>query len=183
MAWTIVLAASCAPRAELAVLGEAPEFSLTERSGSEMGLADLKDSPWIANFIFTNCQGPCPMLSSRMADLQRQTERFAGVRLVSFSVDPEHDTPEVLSEYAMAFGAHPDRWLFLTGSREDIYQTVVKGFKLGLDFGDDPGPSAGVITHTTRFVLIDAAGKIRGYYLGTENDLLENLVSDLESLF
>ena len=175
---------ACGPEPELPVLGEVPHFSLTERNRDTVSLPDLKGSPWVANFVFTSCVGPCPMLSARMADVQRETEQFESVRLVSFSVDPETDTPEVLAEYAKAFGADRERWLFLTGEKQAIYDLVVKGFKLGLDFGagspDQPGP--GIITHSTRFALIDAAGQIRGYYHGTEDTLLDTLLPDLERL-
>ena len=72
--------------------------------------------------------------------------------------------------------------MFLTGGRKELYALVVKGFKLGLDFGDDAGPSEGIITHSTRFVLIDGAGKIRGYYHGTEQDMVDQVLLDLRAL-
>ena len=175
---------ACVAAPELPILGQVPAFSLTERSGETVSLTDLKGAPWVANFVFTSCASPCPMLSARMADVQRETQQLAGVRLVSFSVDPETDTPEILAAYAKAFGADPERWLFLTGEKQAIYDLIVKGFKLGLDFGagspDEPGP--GIITHSTRFALIDADGQIRGYYHGTDDDLLEAILPDLERL-
>jgi len=175
---------ACIQPAELPILGQVPDFSLTERSGENASLSQLKGAPWVANFVFTTCQGPCPMLTARMADVQRETLPLENVRLVSFSVDPETDTPEILAEYADAFGADPQRWLFLTGEKQSIYDLVVKGFKLGLDFGagspDEPGP--GIIIHSTRFALIDSVGQIRGYYFGTEDDLLDTLLADLKQL-
>ena len=88
------------------VLGEVPDFTLVNRDGQAVRRADLAGAPWIADFIFTRCGASCPMMSLRMAKLERELPRDLGVRFVSFSVDPEYDTPEVLQEYAESFGAN-----------------------------------------------------------------------------
>lgn len=164
------------------VLGQLPEFSLTNRDGRPIELPDLAGSPWVADFIFTRCPASCPIMTSRMAALNRKLPEDSGVRLVSISVDPEHDTPEVLQKYAASFQA-PDRWLFLTGPREEIYRLSKDGFKLAVD--DSPGV-AGVsqepILHSTRFVLVDGEGRIRGYYNAFSDEDLEKLDRDLEAV-
>ena len=100
------------------VLGKLSDFSLVERSGEALGLADLKGKVWLAGFVFTHCAGPCPLISAQMSALQRPLAEFEDVRLVSLSVDPERDTPAVLSDYARRYEADPDRWLFLTGKKK-----------------------------------------------------------------
>jgi cytochrome oxidase Cu insertion factor (SCO1/SenC/PrrC family) len=167
----------------LPVLGSVPAFSLTERSEETVARSDLEGQVWVADFIFTQCAGPCPLLSSRMSDLQDALRDRPDVRLVSFSVDPENDTPEVLSQYAKRFRADPDRWLFLTGDKTEIYQLVKNGFKLAVADSSTPeSPSPGIITHSTRIVLVDRKGRIRGYYHGTESDLEEKILPAIEEL-
>jgi protein SCO1/2 len=164
------------------VLGRVPDFTLVNRDGRPVGLRDLAGAPWVADFIFTRCPASCPMLTARMARLNRDLPADLGVRLVSFSVDPEHDTPAVLEKYAASFDA-PGRWLFLTGSREKILSLSRDGFKLGLELTPPPGIDAPEpILHTTRFVLVDGHGGIRGYYEAFEEESMEKLLRDLGAL-
>jgi cytochrome oxidase Cu insertion factor (SCO1/SenC/PrrC family) len=169
---------------EIPVYVSLPDFSLTERSGSVVTLADLGGQVWVADFIFTNCSGPCPLLSSQMANLQRALRDTPGVRLVSFSVDPQRDTPDVLSQYARHFGADSGKWLFLTGEKEKLYTLIHDGFKLGVGDGSTAAGHGGpeLITHSTRFVLVDQQGRIRKYYMGTEKDAVEQIVPDVRRL-
>lgn len=164
------------------VLGRVPGFTLTNRDGRTVRLADLAGKPWIADFIFTRCAASCPMMSMRLARLNRDLSADLPVRLVSFTVDPDYDTPEVLERYAKSFKA-PDRWLFVTGPREEMHRLSIQGFKLALD---DSGGSAGAgdepILHSTRFVLVDAAGSIRGYYEAFDEESMKKLRRDLDSL-
>jgi protein SCO1/2 len=161
-----------------------PAFTLVERSGRPISRDDLAGLPWVADFIFTRCSGMCPALSTRMADLRRQL-RAQGLhaRLVSFSVDPTHDTPEVLRDYAARFGAD-DGWMFVTGDRDALHQLIGAGFRLSVaerspEQANDGGE---LITHSDRFVLVDAAGNIRGYYHGAEPDSVPALLRDLAAL-
>ena len=110
--------------------GSVPEFSLVERSGKATTLADLRGAIWIADFIYTTCQDTCPLQSAEMAKLQEQWKDKAGLKLVSFSVDPEKDTTEVLASYADRYKADSQRWLFLTGAKEEISRLVQEGFRL-----------------------------------------------------
>lgn len=158
----------------LPVLTQLPDFRLIERSGQHLGLADLKGKVWIADFIFTRCPGPCPRMSSRMASLQRDLRSEEGLRLVSISVDPEFDTREVLARYAAQYQAEDGRWLFLTGDKTAIHHLAKSGFLVG---GVDD-----VTLHTTRFVLIDRQGRVRGYYSSGDEEDLRKLENDARAL-
>jgi cytochrome oxidase Cu insertion factor (SCO1/SenC/PrrC family) len=130
------------PLEGLRVLGSVPDFSLIERGGRQITRADLQGRVWIANFIYTHCTDTCPLQSARMARLQADFSAEGGVRLVSFTVDPEQDTPQVLAEYATRFGADRERWLFLTGEKNDLYALARDGFHLSVaDPGDTARPS------------------------------------------
>src|SRR3954452_18148656 len=156
------------------VFDPVPAFSLSNRDGRPVRLQDLAGAPWIADFIFTRCPASCPLMTARMARLERELPRDLGVRLVSFTVDPERDTPAVLERYAESYKA-PGRWLFLTGPKEEIYRLSRQGFKLGIDFpppGTTTGPAVEPILHSTRFVLVDGQGRIRGYYDGFDEEAM-----------
>ena len=155
-----------------------PEFSLTERSNRSVTHKDLAGQVWVADFIFTHCAGICPTMSSNMQKLQDRLPKE--VRLVSFTVDPNNDTPEVLTEYAKRYNADAERWLFLTGDAEAIQSLSVGGFKLALDPAG--GTEAEPITHSSRFVLVDRKGRIRGYYGTEEAHNLDRLVADAKKL-
>jgi protein SCO1/2 len=152
-------------------------FRLQERSGRIVTGADLAGRVAIASFIFTRCPLSCPRISGVMKDLQG---RLAGtdVQLVSISVDPEHDTPTVLSAYARRFGASPDRWWFLTGPKETIYALIRDRFLLSVMESSAPDPSTGVeaIAHSDRLALIDR-GRIVGLYESDDPQALEALVA------
>jgi len=117
---------------DLPRLWEVPDFALIERSGQSVTRADLHGKVWIASLIFTRCVEECPLVSSHMARLQDVFTAEPDVRLVSITVDPAYDTPEVLTRYAQSFAAQPQRWLFLTGDKATIYRLVREGFRLGL---------------------------------------------------
>lgn len=171
-------------RAELQTLGSVPAFSLTERSGEAVSLGDLRGKVWIADFIFTRCAGPCPLMTARMAKLQETFKDAGELRLVSFSVDPEYDTPKVLTEYAKKFGADGEKWLFLTGNKSTIYDLANKGFRVGATENpeDQRQPDEGAILHSTSFILVDRKGQIRGYYSTDEEAALDKLVRDARLL-
>lgn len=160
------------------VLGTVPDFSLTERSGSDVRASDLDGSVWIAGFIFTRCPDVCPAITARMADLQQALAGEPAIHLVSISVDPTHDTPEVLRGYAERAGARND-WLFLTGPRDQVAALLKDGFHVA--FADD-GPAEAPITHSDRLVLVDGKRRIRGYYHGREAEDLARLKRDAEAL-
>jgi protein SCO1 len=162
--------------------GTVPEFSLVERSGKAITLADLRGSIWIADFIYTTCQDTCPMQTAEMAQLQEQWKDRAGLKLVSFSVDPEKDTIAVLSRYADRYKADAQRWLFLTGAKEEISRLVQEGFRLSAVALPNDGNVGSVIMHSPRFVLIDKQAEIRGYYDSRDPQALQRLKADVATL-
>jgi len=162
--------------------GSVPQFSLIERSGKTIALADLRGAIWIADFIYTTCQDTCPMQTAEMAQLQEHWKDRAGLKLVSFSVDPEKDTAEVLSHYADRYKADSERWLFLTGTKEEISRLVQEGFRLGAVALSSEGKKDSVIMHSPRFVLIDKQAEIRGYYDSRDPQAIERLKKDAASL-
>ena len=144
-----------------------------------MTAEDLVGQVWVANFIFTRCPDVCPLLTTRMAQLQDTFAAAASpVRLVSFSVDPAHDTPEVLRDYAAHAGART-AWLFVTGPRDRMAALLRDGFRVA--YAAD-GPPAAPITHSDRFVLVDRALRIRGYYHGNDREDLARLARDATAL-
>jgi protein SCO1 len=133
---------SGASPAHLPVYGSVPNFALIDQSGRPVRRGDLEGKVWIANFIFTNCPDECPLMTVEMAQMQSELAHMADVRLVSISVDPDRDTPAVLSEYAERFNADPARWLFLTGDKRAIYRLVGEGFRLGIVDPAEPSHSS-----------------------------------------
>jgi protein SCO1 len=183
--------------------GQVPDFSLLECSGRPMTRVDLLGKVWVADFMYTECPDTCPLQSAQMARLHADFAGESDLRLVSISVDPGHDTPQVLAAYAARFQADPDRWLFLTGSKDAIDRLALEGFHLGVvDRGEHaqrgmgtggawlrsvsawahPVPNAErqPILHSPRFALVDRQAQIRGYYEGTDGAPLERLRKNLK---
>jgi protein SCO1/2 len=159
-------------------LGTVPKFELVNQDAQPFGSEQLAGKIWIADFIFTTCPGPCPIISTRMSELQKPLAK-SDVHLVSVSVDPEKDTPEVLRAYADKLRKQPLRWDFLTGPRAAIYTLSKDGFKLGISDGSE---EEGIPVHSTRFVLVDRRGTIRGYYDALAPDAVTKLLADTNHL-
>ena len=160
---------------DLPVLGNVPAFQLHDQDDKLVTLASLRGSPWVADFIFTRCPGSCPMMTGKMAAMQQSLP--PQVKLVSFSVDPEHDTPVVLKEYAQRFSADEKRWKFLTGE-QDAIMAQARGMLLTAL----PATADQPIIHDGRFVLIDAQGRIRGAYQSNDPQQLADLDRDAKRL-
>lgn len=173
------------PEPGLPVVGKVPDFALVSSSGQALSQANLSGRIWIADFVFTHCPSVCPTLSAQMAKLQTSLARQGlDVRLVSFTVDPATDTPEVLSAYAERFHADAARWLLVTGERGALHRLIGEGFHLAVA---ERSPSEntdgeGLITHSDRFVLIDGDLQIRGYYHGTDEESVQQLMKDAQTL-
>jgi protein SCO1/2 len=175
--WTLfaaVFLAACSHETEIPTFYTLPDFSLIDQSGNPVTLHDLAGKVWVADFIFTNCGGTCPLMTEEMRKLQDALP--PAVHFVSFTVDPARDTSQILAAYAQEHGANRDRWSFLTGDKQDLFDICIKGFKLPLD--TEGGTPSEPIAHSTRFVLVDKKGDIRGYYSGTEEDELKRLAAD-----
>jgi cytochrome oxidase Cu insertion factor (SCO1/SenC/PrrC family) len=168
----------------LKAYGAVPPFSLTERSGKKITNQDLAGKIWVADFIFTTCPGPCPIISANMAHLQSQLSGDPRVQLVSFTVDPQDDTPAVLSAYADRLGADPQRWWFLTGPEKSVYDLIQNGFYQTVQDNHGKKLEAGqfVVTHSTYMALIDGRGTIRGFYQGLEADDQSQLLKSIHQL-
>jgi len=165
---------ACTRPAPLAIFGEIPQFHLTAQTGQPFDSHTLDGHIWVANFIFTSCPGPCPMMSHRMHGIQQDTASTPDVKLVSFTVDPEHDSPAVLADYARHFKADPARWTFLTGDVASLNDLGFTAFKLNKIDGS--------LDHSTRFVLVDGRRRIRGLYLSSDDGFPANLLRDLHRL-
>jgi protein SCO1/2 len=176
--WTIMGSMNNQRRAgeQLADYGVVPDVKLVERSGREMSLGELKGNVWVADFIFTNCGGTCPMMTAKMSELQKSLKDAKNVKLVSFSVDPKRDQPEKLKSYAEGFQADTEQWLFFTGGEEQMQDLAKKSFLLTVKDGTDPNEP---IIHSQRFVLVDDQGHIRGYYDSGENEAKQKMLTDI----
>jgi protein SCO1/2 len=164
----------------LPVYGEVKDFSLTESSGQPASLTDLRGRVWVAGFILTRCSGQCPIITHNMHELQKLLPVREDIRLVSVSVDPQHDTPEILADYAAKNGISRTNWWFVTGSPAAVQQLVRETFKLALD--DSNGTPEEPVTHSAKLVLVDRIGQIRGYYDGNDVETMKKLAHDVKRL-
>lgn len=170
-----ILLQACSPKVtRLDNFGTVPHFELTAQTGEPFDSKLLAGKIWIADFIFTNCPGPCPRMTSQMHQVQEAVFKMPDVRLVSFTVDPARDTPAVLAAYAKQHHASPEHWYFLTGSQATLNDLCRNAFKLG--FVD------GSLAHTTRLVLVDRKSQVRASYDTSEPDSIEKLVADIHAL-
>jgi len=170
----VILFTSCRGAPPLPVYWTLPDFQLTSQSAQPFDSKSLDGSIWVADFIFTTCAGPCPRMSAQMRGLQTAVASMPDVKLVSFTVDPQHDTPAVLASYAGRYHAVPGRWFFLTGDQTALEALCRNGFKLG--------DVDGSLVHSTRFVLIDRRGRVRGFYSTSDDAALPRLLHDIRSL-
>ncbi len=157
-------------------LFDAPDFSLTDQAGNLFTKKNLLGNVWVADFIFTQCGGPCPRMSGKMAALQDSVKN-KDVRFVSFSVDPQHDTPEVLSEYAKRFNADTSRWTFLTGPKGAIFEAAA-----GMRLSAIPASADEPISHSTKFLVVDRHGKVVAIYSSGDEAEMKQLADDLRTL-
>jgi protein SCO1/2 len=183
LAVTLALVArSIRPRPPLPVYGHVPAFHLVDEHGAAYTTESMLGHVSVVDFVFTRCPSSCPRLTARMAELQARLARSGSdVRLVSFSVDPENDTPPVLADYAAKAHADPARWTFVTGGADDIARAVVLGFKISAA-KVAVGANDYDVTHGNWFVLVDRAGELRGYYPTEEARDFETLAADARRL-
>ena len=184
---------------QLGVYGDVPAFALMERSGRRVTRDDLKGHVSVVDFIYTDCTDTCPTQSLQFAQLQTEFAAASRFRLVSITVDPSHDTPAVLREYAARYHAG-DRWWFLTGTESEIYCLAKEGFHLGvvdpagqpptcgtaLRFGPAPAwahhGGKALVMHSSRFGLVDGRGRIRAYHLTNDAEAIAKLKTNVRRL-
>ena len=162
------------PVKELPEIGNVPQFEFTNSDGNIVTLDNLKGKVWVADFIFTTCTMACPMMTGNMNIVHKKFKNNDNVRLVSISVYPEYDTPEVLKNYASQYDADTEKWLFLTGKEDAVKDIIRDGFKIG-DYED-------IIFHSEKFALVDKKGIIRAYYNGMKSEDMKQLKKDIDVL-
>lgn len=173
-------AAACTGKKAPEPIQAVPSFSLTERSGETITLESLKGSVWIAHFMFTRCEGPCPRMVAEMKSLKARLGPDAGVKWVSISADPTYDTPEVLQTYAKRFTTDETNWYFLTGDAQETYTLAEEGFLLPVSPGSVEAGT--LITHSLKMAVVDKDGQIRAYLNHFEDDNEAQLKALIDAL-
>ena len=177
-------AAAVRGSAELPVLGRMPSFSMSDQRRRLLTDESLRGQVLVIDFFYANCATSCPILTAKMRAVQgalaareREFGKSLAVHLVSVTLDPQNDTPEVLLAYAQSAGADEARWSFLSGRSADLDRVVAQGFKVSYVRAD---PNAGIaaIMHGEWLVLVDPAGAIRGYYAASDPERMQALVTD-----
>ena len=169
----VIVLFSCS-REPLPILGEIPSFELIDNYGEPFTEEYIEGKIWVADLIFTTCAGPCPIMSTEMRSVHKTYLENENIRMVTITVNPDYDTPEVLTEYGKRYNADFTKWHFLTGVYEKIQNLIANGFKMG-DLEE-------IVFHSTRFALIDPDMNIRGYYMGTESEDVKKLMGDIKKL-
>jgi protein SCO1 len=161
------------------VYHQIPDFSFFNQEGRNVSLADFEGKIIITDFFFTTCPGICPKMTANMLHVQQKTKDFEDVVLLSHTVNPEHDTVEVLAEYAKETHANNKRWHFLTGEKEEIYRHALYGYLLN---ASEDVLAPGGFLHSELIVLVDKNRRIRGYYDGTNLNEVKNLIDAIKVL-
>jgi protein SCO1/2 len=179
-AWLV----SAPPAKPPPVYGAVTNFSLSDQDGRMVSQADLRGQICVVDLVFTRCQGPCPIVSATMARLQAELPASPRVRLVSLTSDPDYDTPAVLKKYGENFGARPGVWTFLTGPKETMRHLAMDELKLSMV--DKPPAEretpVDLVIHSTRLVLLDQQGRIRGYFDGETTGCIPPILAAVQSL-
>ena len=155
------------------------DFSLTNQNNKNISHLDYDDHIYVADFFFTTCPSICPIMTENMVYLQSLVNDLTEVKLLSFSVTPEIDTPEVLKAYAQQKGINDSRWNLLTGDKKEIYKLARQSYLVVQEDGN--GDEHDMI-HTENFVLIDKQRRIRGYYDGTQREDMDQIRADIDIL-
>lgn len=177
----LTLSACGGEKIETTMSNEVAGFEFTTQDNEEMSLEDLKGTYWVADFVFTNCTTVCLPMTSNMSYLQDMIkEEGLDVQLVSFSVDPDYDTPEVLKEYAEEYDADLDSWSFLTGyDFQTIKELSIKSFK---NMVQEPPAGSDQVTHGTSFFLVNPEGEVIKNYNGVQKNSMDDIFEDLKAV-
>lgn len=166
---------------EVRVFWDAPAFNYPTQNGDTLHSDELKGHAYVADFIFTNCEGVCPNLSKTMSLIQLNFKNDDRLKLVSFTVDPDRDSIPVLKEYANRYGAITDKWYFLRGEKQTVWSMAEQGFRVPVVYTPEGGKGA-EFTHTEKIVLVDEDGKIRGFYNGLDKQMMDTFYNNLASI-
>lgn len=160
---------------ELPILAHVPAFTLTSENNRPFGSKDLRGKVYLANFVFSRCPTACPKM---LTELEKVQKRMAGTKdktsIITFTVDPENDTPEVLFKLARAHDANPYTWTFLTsGNKDELMKLFKDGFKVGVE---QNAQNLIEIAHSEKLVLVDEMNRVRGYYSFDENSINQLMI-------
>lgn len=175
----ILLAFNAFNYKELPLITTLPEFSFTERTGKEYGSKDLRNKVWVGSFIFSSCTAQCPLIITQLQKIQGFLRFKDNFRIISFTLDPITDTPQRLSIYADNAKADPFKWLFLSAENKKTQALVQKGFMLP---SVESEKAEGDIVHSSKLVLVDGGGRVRGYYDSLEPIEMKRLLKDAKNL-
>ncbi len=183
VAATLLFACSKKRVAELPVLGTLPELPLTDQEGQPHKLTDYQGKLLLVAFFFSRCPSICPRLIARMQEMERAlSEGARPFHLAAISVDPEHDTPEVLRKYASARGIRAESFSLLTGDHSQIALAAEENFKIGLEGSYDPQKPGLGITHGSHVILVDPQSRIRAFVRTFDDDAIRTLLGYVEAL-
>jgi protein SCO1/2 len=170
-----VLLTGCANLAsKLPNYGKVPDFNMIDSNGHVFSRKMLAGSVWIIDFIYTSCPAECPRMTSKMHRIAEQVQGQDNLGLLSISVDPQRDTPSVLSRFAQRYGGATPQWHFLTGSSSTVHLLAYTTFHVG--------DIIGKMDHGTYFILVDKKGNIRGYYSSFDPDIMKSVLKDANVL-
>lgn len=173
--FALLAAVSCTDwAAKLPRFDHIPAFQMTDTDHRSFSEKDLEGSVWIVDFIYTNCPAECPRMTSRLHQIEDQTKGLPEVKLLSISVDPDRDTPEVLNAFAQRYGAPNKRWRFLTGDKKAVHLLAFETFHIG--------DVIGKIEHSTKFAILDKHRTVRGYYSSFSPEEMEAMLTDVNAL-
>ena len=161
---------------DLSALYQIPSFELINEFGKPFGSKDLSGKVYLANFIFTSCPTSCPLTMKKTQIIQKRLRGLGTkVAILSFSVDPQRDIPEVLFKYSRDYSANPYVWSFLTGPKEKVKDLLVNGFKVVVGEKD---PSMMDIAHSEKIIMVDGSGMVRGLY-STDKKSVDQMMIDI----
>ena len=170
----------------LPILAEIPAFTLVDQTGSEFPSSELDGKVWVASFLYSTCPGPCPRIVGRLSEIDRRLAGESAFRMVSFTVDPEADTPEVLGIYGKTHAILPSRWKLLTGAPDEQLDLIRRGFMMPVQrsegLTEEQIKESGAVIHSVRLVLVDGLGRMRAYYDSGDPDEVERLIGDARRL-
>ncbi|MBI4659638.1 MAG: SCO family protein [Verrucomicrobia bacterium] len=171
-------------RPPLPVFGQVADFALTNQTGAPVSLDRLRGHVWVADVIFTRCPLQCGEMSKRMSELQAALPAKSPVKLVSLTMDPEYDTVPVLKRYSEKYEAHPDRWWFLTGSKEQVGNVLTNNLKLSaMETAPERRTNQfDLFTHSTLFVVVDQQARLRTAVESLQPGWKDRILDDINRL-